>query len=103
MACKKIPVSWPVGDGTWKNAGTGQLYNIISDYKLHDNGWSVWSWRLDLRFPMYVGEFQFYDEIRDCYDLHVVFEGDHYIRYNSKSAKIIRVGYGGSCSECKGK
>jgi len=99
MACKRISVNWPVDDDSWKPAG-GELYNIISDYKLHDNGWSAWSWRLDLRFPMYVGDFQFYDQSGDCYDLSVTLDGDHYIRYNSKQPTIIAVGYGGSCSSC---
>ncbi|KAK0717769.1 hypothetical protein B0T26DRAFT_872154 [Lasiosphaeria miniovina] len=102
LACKRIAVNWPFdSDGdTWHYAGS-ELYNIISHYKLHDNGFSVWSYRLDLRFPMYVGDFQFYDQAGDCYDLNVAWEGDHYVRYNSKQPTIVAVGYGGTCSDCK--
>jgi hypothetical protein len=89
-----------VDDDSWKYAGISDLSNVISEYKLHDNGWSAWSWRLDLRPFRYGGDFQFYDQSGDCYDLVVATEGEHYIRYNSKSPTIIGVGYGGTCSDC---
>lgn len=103
MACKKVSVNWSVGDDSWKKVSTEELCNVISDYKLHDNGLSVWSWRLDLRCPMPSGNLQFYDESGDCYDLGIPSPGDFYLRYNSDRPTIVRVGYGGSCSDCKKK
>jgi hypothetical protein len=106
LECVRISVDWPLGDDSWKDVGTGKLHNLISEYSLHDNGWSVWSYRLDLKFPMYVSEFRFYDESGDCYDLWVTPatpKEEHFIRYNSAKPKIIGVGYAGTCSACKGR
>jgi hypothetical protein len=78
-----------------------ELYNIISEYNLHDNGFSIYSYKLEVRMPMLIGEFFFYDEEGDCYDLSTGRTGDHFVRYNSKKPRIVKVGYNGSCDRCK--
>jgi len=61
---QRISVHWPVGDDTWKGTGTGELYNIISMITAGLHG------------------------------VDVYFEGDHYVRYNSKKPTIRTVGLG---------
>lgn len=88
----KYPVNWPVGDDTWKQSPALLAFDWIPQYKLHDNGASIYSYRLD--FTSKTGgsiHYYFYDESGDYYRVFVVLSGDHYVRYNSNQPTIIRV------------
>ena len=86
----EIQVNWPLTNGVWKNT-EGEVAKYISQYKLDKNYWSpLWDWRLDFTNKQ-KGTFGFTDETGDTYYVSCYFEGDYYVRYNSKMPAIKKV------------
>jgi len=85
-------VYWPVGDeSTWIDLGP-PVAVYITRYKLYRNTWSMWSWRLDVTVTGASGfTYSFTDKTGDTYDILIMVQGDHYVRYNSKQPTIVYV------------
>ncbi|KAH7101945.1 hypothetical protein BKA62DRAFT_757018 [Auriculariales sp. MPI-PUGE-AT-0066] len=86
-------VDWPVTGDNWVET-KGDIHNRITYYRLKENTFSIWSWRLDIS-NVADGDYYFTDsDVKpDTYHIACFDTSQHYVRFNSPAPTIKKVVY----------
>jgi len=84
-------VYWPVGNQDWKPTTLGVQTSVnILRYRLYENS-GVYSYVLEFTNNRH-WLFHFWDQTNEVYEVETYRNGDHYLRYSSRSPAIHFVG-----------